>query len=287
MPHKLKVELLSKKASNLKVAPHPVNNTASGTVMNDKEDQELISKWPKLKDKIPDIFLHNPENFLDHLDRLISLDIKILEPCLCRYYTKIKCPTLSDYKGVIKVFNDLKLPYNTFGQANKRKMKVVIRGLPKQVDLNKLKIEFNILSIPIVRIHKMQVNEYKQENKSLILAVVPYNDNGKKLLRVNKIFGHPITMEPPKPKTKQCHRCQLWGHTQRYCHGKIKCVKCAGDHMSKKCERDPTKLPPKCANCGGKHTANYRKCPCCPDSEEHKLTQIIKKQNLCTATKCE
>ncbi|CAH1384246.1 unnamed protein product [Tenebrio molitor] len=31
----------------------------------------------------------------------------------------------------------------------------------------------------------------------------------------------------------QCHRCQRWGHATANCHAQAKCVKCAGDHLTR------------------------------------------------------
>lgn len=244
-------------------------------------DQHVISmkKWPAPKRKVPDIFLHKPVDFEEHEKKLLLMGIKYNKPYLGRYYTKIACATLTDHKALIQYFEKRHLPFNTFGNLDKRKLKVVIKGLPKDVDLNLLKSELKRQAIPIVRVHKMQDTRKEMENfpKCLVLAVVPYNDDGKKLLRLKNLLGSEVRMEPPKLKAKQCHRCQMWGHTQRYCHGKVKCVKCAGEHLSKKCERDPEKEPPKCANCGGEHTASFRECPCCPESKEHQMTQLVKK----------
>ncbi|CAH2254517.1 jg25686 [Pararge aegeria aegeria] len=239
-----------------------------------------VSEWPKLRQKVPDIFLHKPADFAQHVHKLLSMGIKFNQPYLGRYYTKITCPTFNDHKALVIYFEKKQLPFNTFGNPAKRKLKAVIRGLPKDTDLNLLKTELKSLSIPIVRVHNMQRFENVKNRTSLVLAVVPYNDDGKKLLQVKHIMGHDVTMEPPNPKPKQCYRCQMWGHTQRYCHGQVKCVKCAGEHISKKCERNPNTEQPKCANCGGEHTASYRKCPCCPDSLEHKQSQLMKHNRM-------
>lgn len=42
---------------------------------------------------------------------------------------------------------------------------------------------------------------------------------------------------------KQCKRCQGFGHTKNYCHGKEVCVKCAGKHVSSKCPKDKNTTP--------------------------------------------
>lgn len=257
-------------------------STPSGTIVKNVVDPVIYSKFVSVKSKVPDIFLHQPANLAQHIQELSSMGINFKQPYTSIYYTKIKCPTYDDKKAITQYFEKKKLPYHTFCDPFKRKIKVVIRGFPKDIDIYKIKSELESVNIPIIRVHKMKLKKRETENNntSLILAVVPCSDEGIKLLRVEKILGHHIKLETPKPKTKQCHRCQLWGHTQRYCHGQVKCVKCAGDHLSKKCIRDASKEPPKCANCGGKHTANYRQCPCCPDSSSHQQSQKIKHNRM-------
>ncbi|CAH2085255.1 unnamed protein product [Euphydryas editha] len=57
----------------------------------------------------------------------------------------------------------------------------------------------------------------------------------------------------------QCHRCQAFGHASANCHRKIKCVRCAGEHLARDCPRAREELPT-CANCGKAHTAKDRRC---------------------------
>ncbi|CAK1546176.1 unnamed protein product [Leptosia nina] len=242
-------------------------------------------KWPKLKDKVPDIFLHEPVNFLQHVKKLLLLGIEFYRPHKSRYYTKITCRTHNDHKAMVQYFDKKMLPYHTFSHPSKRKMKIVIKGLPNEVDIDKLKTEFKYASLPVIRMHKMHREANSKDKNCFILAVVPYDEEGLKFLKVTQVLGQNIKLEPPNSKVKQCHRCQKWGHAQRYCHGEIKCVKCAGNHLSKKCERDPSKEPPKCANCGGQHTANYKKCSHCPESLVHKKTQMRKNNSICTSWK--
>lgn len=61
-------------------------------------------------------------------------------------------------------------------------------------------------------------------------------------------------------KITQCYRCQDFGHGTRGCARTPKCVKCAGEHLSAECKKQPQEEP-KCVNCNGVHPANYSQCP--------------------------
>ncbi len=57
----------------------------------------------------------------------------------------------------------------------------------------------------------------------------------------------------------QCKKCQIYGHTKTYCGYEPRCVKCAGKHWTKDCERKSDD-PLKCYHCAGEHPASYRGC---------------------------
>lgn len=243
----------------------------------DEIDTELLSKWPKLRNKVPAVYLHRPAEFIPHIKSIMSMKIQILPYTAHSNHDKITCATFNDHKMLIQYFENRQLPYHTFGPPSKRKLKVVVKGLPPETDLNKLKRELITIQIPVIRLHKMHTKEYKNKPQPLlVLIVVPYDNEGLNILKLKSISGNEVKLEPPKAKTIQCYRCQKWGHAQRYCHGKIKCVKCAGEHYYTKCERDPEKEELKCANCGENHTANYKQCSYCPDSAKYKSANTMK-----------
>jgi hypothetical protein len=65
----------------------------------------------------------------------------------------------------------------------------------------------------------------------------------------------------PECQVKQCYNCQGFGHMAFICTKAPKCRKCAGDHESRKCNKD-SKEPPQCVNCTGSHDAgNHKECP--------------------------
>lgn len=138
------------------------------------------------------------------------------------------------------------MPFHTYEYPSERILKVVIRGILKEIGLHKIKDAMQSVSIRIIRVHTMHTKEERKDNTMLILAVVPYDKKGKYILKLTQLLGHNVKTERPLKKPIQCYRCQKWGHSQRYCHGEVKCV----------CE--------KCANCGADHTASYKKMYICP-----------------------
>lgn len=269
------VHKVTKKLKHTSISP--IEQPLPDIIFEDTINKELLSKWPKFKDVVPDIQLHKTIDFAQHVKEILRMDIKIYQPYLSSNYTKIPCYSIKDFKAVRQYFDKNHLPYHTFSVPKNKKLKVIIRGLPNDLNLNELIGKLRSAKIPVIRLHKMKIKPFASQQAPLILIIVPYKNEGLKILRVKKILGHEVTLEPPNKKVRQCHRCQKWGHAQRYCHGQLKCVKCAGDHHSKTCSRDRNcSEPPTCANCGGNHTANYRECFYCPDSEEYKQNRLKK-----------
>ncbi|GBN58245.1 Nucleic-acid-binding protein from transposon X-element [Araneus ventricosus] len=70
-----------------------------------------------------------------------------------------------------------------------------------------------------------------------------------------------VKIEPLKRRTQpgQCYNCQQYFHSSRQCTRDPVCLKCAGPHPTRQCQKQ-TDTPAKCALCGGDHTANYSGC---------------------------
>jgi len=87
------------------------------------------------------------------------------------------------------------------------------------------------------------------------------------LLRNKKLRVEWHTNQP-----RRCQKCQLFGHSSRYCRAKTpNCGKCAKKHETKNC----TESNEKCVNCGSNHTSDSKQCPryitLCNEMNEHFL----------------
>ncbi|CAH2086980.1 unnamed protein product [Euphydryas editha] len=91
---------------------------------------------------------------------------------------------------------------------------------------------------------------------------VESNNNNKDIYNIKSLLHCRVIFEPQRPKRDipQCSNCQQYGYTRKYCFRKIKCIKCAGDDASSKCERKERSNSVKCILCDGNHPANYKSC---------------------------
>lgn len=86
--------------------------------------------------------------------------------------------------------------------------------------------------------------------------------NNKSIYDIKGLLHTKISFEPPHKKKQiaQCSRCQRYGHTHNFCNRIARCVKCAGEHETKNCERKARDNNVKCVLCSGNHPANYKGC---------------------------
>ncbi|GFW49850.1 nucleic-acid-binding protein from transposon X-element [Trichonephila clavipes] len=143
---------------------------------------------------------------------------------------------------------------HTFGMADNKQLKDVIRGLPTDYDQKEIASEFKGFGfepnhISILRNRKTNTNvplflEHKEENKQIF--------------HITNIGFFCVIVEPLKGSLMppQCYRCQEFYHHSRLCNKAPKCLKCSCNHLTAECNKS-TKSPAKCANCGGPHQANF------------------------------
>ncbi|GBP67577.1 Nucleic-acid-binding protein from transposon X-element [Eumeta japonica] len=137
---------------------------------------------------------------------------------------KITVPDVETFRSLNKYLIDNKVQFHTYALDDVRKLKVVIRGVPEDINLDDIKSDL--------------INQ------------------------VCGLFD--IRVEAPHKRgvSSQCHRCQRYGHASVNCHVQPRCVKCLVPHWTSECplSKDSGDKPA-CANSGQEHTANYGGCP--------------------------
>jgi len=81
------------------------------------------------------------------------------------------------------------------------------------------------------------------------------------IFKITSLCYTKVKIEPTHPKKDipQCHRCQTYGHTRKYCNNAPRCVKCGLKHESIDSTKERS-TPANCALCNGSHPANYKGC---------------------------
>lgn len=154
--------------------------------------------------------------------------------------------------------------FHTFSRKEERPYKVVIRGLPPQIEDEAI-AEFVSLGFPNVTISKLSRNQ-DVNNLSfspIYLGVLPAGSDITKFRNIKRLCHCVVQLEKFKaksPQCTQCYRCQKFGHASRNCNLPVRCVKCTGNHETKDCPKKDRSAPATCCNCGENHPANFTKC---------------------------
>lgn len=183
---------------------------------------------------------------------------------------QIKVATPGDHRTLSVFFRKERIGYHTYALQEERKLRVVIRGVPKEFDVGQVQKDLIRQAYPVVSVHRMHSRRDNFAYNMVLVVLEPTPEGrliGSCLRTVCGLSG--ITVEAPhRPGTPgQCRRCQLYGHSSRNCYAKPRCVKCLGDHATAQCSRikDTAIEPPSCVLCQQQgHTANYRGCPKAP-----------------------
>ncbi|XP_015918445.2 uncharacterized protein [Parasteatoda tepidariorum] len=161
-------------------------------------------------------------------------------------------------------------PTNTDVKEQSKCLKVLIRGLPKDFNPAEISLELGKLNLEIYKIvqfQKMVGGAYRP--LPLFLVILPKLANHEKVYYTEKIKQFPVSVElfHGGRRPQQCFRCQGFGHSQRMCTEKPRCMKCAEGHFSYQYTKSRD-TPPTCCNCRKDHTSNFSGCEARPSRKK-------------------
>lgn len=179
--------------------------------------------------------------------------------------TKVRFPSMNDYRNALAILKNQNIPYHTFMPANERDLHVVIRGAGFDMDCTEVQQDLILQGFSPLKTVRMKHPRSRQD-MPMILVTLPRNDaKSKDIFNVVEICRLMITIEPLRQSAEvgQCFRCLLFGHSSARCTAPPRCKNCAEAHDSRLCQL-PKNGPLKCANCGGNHRATFRGCDRAP-----------------------
>lgn len=190
---------------------------------------------------------------------------------------RVQVPTSTDFRNLTSLLAARAVEYHTYALEEERKLRVVIKGIPKEISVDDVKADLISQSFPIIKVSRL-FSHRNGRTYDMVHVTLDDTPAGKAIYGVKAVCGlSGLVIQPPN-KTgipTQCHRCQLYGHSATHCFAQPRCVKCLGDHGTIDCTRpkkgeDRPTEPPACVLCKAKglkevgHTANYRGCPIAP-----------------------
>ncbi|GFX72049.1 nucleic-acid-binding protein from transposon X-element [Trichonephila clavipes] len=221
--------------------------------------------------RIPPIFVNPPDNWCT----LISI-ARQLAPTLISKLTgkflRITVQSNDEYRKLAQFLRHEGVEYKSFMLKPDRPIKLLILGLPTSTKVEEIRVEIEREGFQIHKISRLQKFKTKAPMPLIYLQLV--NDaKADTIFQFTEMFGTQISFErydnSRNKRPNQCWRCQVFFHSSEVCHLPIKCLKCAGPHEAKNCNR-AFEDPLICANCGGEHAANWRQCPRFPKTKNNK-----------------
>lgn len=161
----------------------------------------------------------------------------------------------------LKEENKNEVRFHTYTPKEEKTHAFVIRGLDNKPEPEEIITAFqNEHEIEIKTVYEM-----KTTSRPLYMIVTSSALTLKYLSQnIRYVMGIRIYIEERRNNRKviQCRRCQQWGHATSNCFRQERCVRCAGEHLTKDCEKhNEGAVNWKCANCNGAHQANNIDCP--------------------------
>lgn len=173
---------------------------------------------------------------------------------------EVKTNEIEEYRKLVKHLQSSNLEYHTYQIKSERPFRVVIRNLHHSLQAQDIALALVEKGHQVRNIVNIKHRVTKQP-LPLFFIDIERNSNNQEIYKLQYLLNMRINVEAPhiKHEIVQCARCQLYGHTKKYCNRQPTCVKCADTHLTHECTKDRS-IPAKCANCGNDHPANYRGC---------------------------
>lgn len=154
------------------------------------------------------------------------------------------------------------LEFHTYPLEEEKLTSLVLKGLPpmEEEDVKELVATTGLTPLRISRLAKAGESPVRPTFRITLPGTTTLRDARKH----HNLDGWTVYWEKFNPKNDvvQCYRCQEFDHTSRFCNEKAKCVKCGENHRTADCPFKGQRMEnPKCANCGGAHTASNKECP--------------------------
>ena len=237
-------------------------------VLSNTQNEQMEAVPIPSEPKPPPIFVRNIKNFQLMCQQLNNIVGSGKYVCQSRTNdTKLMPDTPDTYRKIVKYLSDTKADYHTYQLRQERALRVVIRRLHPSTPLDAIKEELTEMGFrvrQIVNIFKEDREQPGTKNKiplPLFFVDLDRTPQVEDIYKVTRLYYTSVVVEKPYTKRDivQCHNCQAYGHTKRYCHHIPRCVRCGDQHKTEDCQKS-RRTPAVCALCHQGHPANYKGC---------------------------
>lgn len=229
--------------------------------LSELEEMEVAPTAPVRTHKPPPIYVKNVQKYSVLCTKLSEIVGNDTFTCKARITDLVINPkTVESYRGIIRYLKERKADYHTFQLEEEKSYRVVIRNLHQSIPVELIKEELTELGHTVRNVTPV-IHPVTKQTLPLFFVDLEPRPNNKDIFDIEILCYSRIKVEEPHKQRLivQCKRCQEYGHTKSYCQHQPRCVKCAGDHFTPDCGKQPN-TPATCALCNGEHPANYKGC---------------------------
>lgn len=215
--------------------------------------------------RAPQIHLHKIDDILPLLDMLNrqSGDNTYTTKSTPTGGLKIQAKSMDAYNNIKKSLQEMGIPTRSPQVERDRGFGLVIRHLNELTPTEWIKAELSREGY-ITRQVRAMINKNTGRNMKIFDLTIETKLDGshRKILNLHKLGNQEVRIEEKvlRRDPMMCFNCQGFFHKSNACTKTPKCMKCAGNHPTRDCQKRRDS-PATCVNCGGAHVANYKGCP--------------------------
>ncbi|GFT46880.1 probable RNA-directed DNA polymerase from transposon X-element [Trichonephila clavipes] len=189
-----------------------------------------------------------------------------------RGYIKIEAQTADDHRDITNYLKAKELEHYVIEPPSTRPLKLVIKGLPDNIDPVDIKNDLIAKGINIVKI--AQLRKFITKTPLPIYMIeIARDEHVNDIFQVRSCLYMQIKLDPFRKGNRitQCYNCNFFHHASQNCNMKTRCLKCGANHRTGACEIKERIENPLCINCNNRgHVASSTECPQFPKPKKGK-----------------
>ncbi|GFS68819.1 uncharacterized protein TNCV_409061 [Trichonephila clavipes] len=222
------------KSKAVKRSAAPVNKPAKTNKAISTTDPDYTFPWktaknPPSAEKI-DI---NTNNSFEVLDTDLYRNFPTATNTHAKGYIKIEAQNEKDHDEITKYLKDKNLEFYTIEPPITRPLKLVIKGLPVDIDPEDIKKDLISKGIKIVK--TTQLKRFVSKTPLPIYMIeIERDENVNDIFQVRSCLYMQIKIDPFKKGNRitQCFNCNFFHHATSNCNMKTRCLKCGENHRT-------------------------------------------------------
>ncbi|GBP38286.1 Nucleic-acid-binding protein from transposon X-element [Eumeta japonica] len=244
-------------ASQEAVGDGGVKAAAPAAAKNSRGDEADVTAPPTPAPrgpKPPPMFVQDKDRWTELRRRCADKGIQFSQARNSVQGLKLQAKTVADFKNLQNLLVCYKFKFHTYSLKEEREIRVVLRGVPKEIPVDEVKEDLVAQSLPVQSVRRILNRFRKPLDLVLVSGTAEANDKATKaaffkIRSVCSLSG--VKAEQPRKRALpgQCHNCQSYGHSSRFCFHSARCVKCLGDHGTAQSRNKDTDGPPACVPC--------------------------------------